>query len=346
MSKASPLRWSRIRHLFRNAFSEFFGTMIMMLFGDGVVAQVLLSQRQKGEYQSITWGWGLGVMLGVYVSSPSGSHLNPAVTLASCLLRRFPWRQLPIYILSQLLGAMCGAAIVYANYRSAIDAYEGGSTIRTVPGYSSTATAGIFSTYPAPFMTRTGEFFSEFLASAILMFGIFAVKDNTEHKQNNNTSTTTTTTIKNSPSTAPITTTPAPAPPTGPHLPFMMPLAMFFLIFGIGACFGWETGYAINLARDFGPRLVTYMIGYGTEVWKAGEYYFWIPMISPFLGCAFGGWFYDVFIYTGSDSVVNHSPFLGLGRLIQPLRGRSLTRINFNRTRRQRQVDVELQSPV
>ncbi|RAK77356.1 MIP/aquaporin family protein [Aspergillus fijiensis CBS 313.89] len=278
-------RWSRIRHAFRYAFSEFFGTMIMMLFGDGVVAQVLLSGKQKGEYQSITWGWGLGVMLGVYVSSPSDSHLNPAVTLASCLLRRFPWRRFPLYILSQVLGAMCGAAIVYANYRSAIDAYEGGSTMRTVPGYSPTATAGIFSTYPAAFMTRTGMFFSEFLASAILMFGIFAVKDNTELKPDR-------------------TAAPPPPPtPTNPRLPLMMPLAMFFLIFGIGACFGWETGYAINLARDFGPRLVTYMIGYGPEVWKAGGHYFWIPMVAPFLGCAFGGWLYDVFIYTGADSV-------------------------------------------
>ncbi|OJK02688.1 hypothetical protein ASPACDRAFT_17038, partial [Aspergillus aculeatus ATCC 16872] len=288
-------RWSRIRHVFRYAVSEFFGTMIMMLFGDGVVAQVLLSGKQKGEYQSITWGWGLGVMLGVYVSSPSGSHLNPAVTLASCLLRRFPWRRFPIYILSQLLGAMCGAAIVYANYRSAIDAYEGGSTIRTVPGYSPTATAGIFSTYPAAFMTRTGMFFSEFLASAILMFGIFAVKDNTELKQDS--------------TAAPTTTKP-------PRLPLMMPLAMFFLIFGIGACFGWETGYAINPARDFGPRLVTYMIGYGPEVWKAGGYYFWIPMIAPFGGCAFGGWLYDVFIYTGADSVVHDTPLFGLGRCV------------------------------
>ncbi|PYI36552.1 aquaporin-like protein [Aspergillus indologenus CBS 114.80] len=337
----TPPRWSRIRHVFRYAFSEFFGTMIMMLFGDGVVAQVLLSEKQKGEYQSITWGWGLGVMLGVYVSSPSGSHLNPAVTLASCLLRRFPWRRFPIYLLSQVLGAMCGAAIVYANYRSAIDAYEGGSTIRTVPGYSSTATAGIFSTYPAPFMTRTGMFFSEFIASAILMFGIFAVKDNTELKQDNAATPTTT--------TAPPPPPPPPPPTTNPRLPLMMPLAMFFLIFGIGACFGWETGYAINLARDFGPRLVAYMIGYGTEVWTAGGYYFWyarnhsplrlekhiphnphppttttttltkknsdqIPMIAPFLGCAVGGWLYDVFIYTGADSVVHESPLFGLGR--------------------------------
>ncbi|GES63502.1 aquaglyceroporin [Aspergillus terreus] len=280
-SSISPsLRWTSIRAYCRDAFSEFFGTMILILFGDGVVAQVTLSRNEKGSYQSISWGWGLGVMLGVYVSSPSGSHINPAVTFANCVLRRFPWRRWPVYALSQLLGAMVGAAIVYGNYRSAIDVYEGGPDIRTVPGYSSTATGGIFCTYPAAFMTRTGQFFSEFIASAILMFLIFALNDGGNLA-------------------------------AGP----LTPLALFFVVFGIGACFGWETGYAINLARDFGPRLVSYMIGYGPEVWKAGNYYFWVPIIAPFLGCTFGGWLYDVFLYTGANSPVN-TPYMGLRRLL------------------------------
>ncbi|KAJ5983573.1 hypothetical protein N7481_005672 [Penicillium waksmanii] len=172
-----PSIWYKFRAYGRDAFSEFFGTMILILFGDGVVAQVLLSHGQKGDYQSISWGWGLGVMLGVYVSGASGAHINPAVTFANCVFRKFPWRKLPVYAISQLLGAMCGAAIVYGNYKSAIDVFEGGPNIRTVPGYSDTATAGIFCTYPADFMTKTGQFFSEFIASAILMFMIFALKD-------------------------------------------------------------------------------------------------------------------------------------------------------------------------
>lgn len=180
-------------------------------------------------------------MLGVYVSGSSGAHINPAVTLANCIYRGFPWRKFPIYMLAQLLGAMCGAAIVYGNYKSAIDIYEGGAHIRTVPGYSTTATAGIFCTYPAEFMTKTGQFFSEFLASAVLMFMIFALKDDGNLGAGQ-----------------------------------LTPLALFFVIFGIGACFGWETGYAINMARDFGPRLTSYMLGYGHEVWAAGNYYFWV----------------------------------------------------------------------
>lgn len=178
-------------------------------------------------------------MFGVYCGGKSGGHINPAVTLANCVFRGHPWRKLPIYALAQLLGAMAAAAVIYGNYRSAIDVFEGGTHIRTVTG--SNATAGVFCTYPAEFMTRTGMFFSEFIVSTILQFVIFALIDSNNIGAGS-----------------------------------LLPLCLFFLIFGIGACFGWETGYALNPARDFGPRLVSYMIGYGGEVWSAGGYYFWV----------------------------------------------------------------------
>ena len=174
-------------------------------------------------------------MLGVYVGKKSGGHLNPAVTFANCLYRGHPWRKFPIYAISQLLGAMAGAFIVYGNYILAIDNLEGGAGVRTL------TTAGVFCTYPAEFMNRTAMWFSEFVASSILMFVIFALVD-----------------------------------PKNGNAGELFPLTLFFLIFGIGACFGWETGYAINLARDFGPRLVSYILGYGHEVWSAGGYYFWV----------------------------------------------------------------------
>lgn len=177
-------------------------------------------------------------MLGVYVAGKSGGHLNPAVTLANCVYRKFPWRKFPVYFIAQLLGAMTAAAVVYGNYRSAIDVFEGGVGVRTVG--LDTSTAGIFCTYPAAFLSKTGMFFSEFIASGILMFVIYALVDNGAGN--------------------------------------LMPLCLFFLIFGLGACFGWETGYALNLARDFGPRLTSYMIGYGHEVWSAGDYYFWVSL--------------------------------------------------------------------
>jgi aquaglyceroporin related protein len=109
VEQSPELTWSRIRHFMREPFSEFFGVFILILFGDGVVAQVVLSNGTKGDYQSISWGWGLGVMLGVYTGGISGAHLNPAVTFANCVFRRFPWRKFPIYMLAQTLGAMCAS---------------------------------------------------------------------------------------------------------------------------------------------------------------------------------------------------------------------------------------------
>jgi aquaglyceroporin related protein len=167
-----------------------------------------------------------------------------------CIYRRFPWSQLPIYALSQTLGAFCAAGVVYGNYKSAIDTYEG-HNIRTVP-YASpaslTPSAGIFATYPAPFMTTTGAFFSEFLASAVLMFCIFALGESKRGDGARNLS----------------------------------PLVLCFVFIGITACFGWETGFAINPARDFGPRLMTAALGYGRGVWSAKNYYFWVSSLSCF----------------------------------------------------------------
>jgi aquaglyceroporin related protein len=214
-------------------------------------------------------------MLGVYVAGCAGGHLNPAITFVNCLVsqlpilpslllllfplnltfpppysqyRKFPWYKFPIYACAQVAGCFCGAAVIYGNYKSAIDAYEGGPGIRTVPGYSDTATAGVFNTYPQPFMTRLGQIFSEIIASTVLVFVIFAMKDDTNLGAGN-----------------------------------LVPIGLFFLIFGIGATLGWETGYAINLARDFGPRLFTYFVGYGHEVWSAGGYYFWVSLCRSFL---------------------------------------------------------------
>jgi len=286
------LTWSAVRTVLREPFAEFFGTFVMVLFGDGSVAQVMLSAGQTtapgkdgfGNYQSINWGWGLGVMLGIYVAGDSGGFLNPAITLCFCIFRKLPWRRLPVYTLAQFLGGFCAAGVVYANYINGINDVEGHG-IRTVPP-SPTATAGIFCTYPQAFLTKTSQFFSEFIASTILMFVIFALKDDSN---------------------------PGAMGKSGAGQLF--PLALLFLIFGLGACFGWQTGYAINLARDFGPRLMSYAVGYGSEVWSAGGYYFWVPMVAPFCGCVFGGFLYDLFIYTGPESPVN-TPWLGFKYLL------------------------------
>ncbi|KAF2149321.1 aquaporin [Myriangium duriaei CBS 260.36] len=289
----SDLPWPKIRAALREPFAEFWGTFTLVLFGDGAVAQVLLSKDQTsapgghgfGSYQSISWGFGLGLMLGVYVAGDSGAYLNPAATLTNCLLRKLPWRRFPMYLLAQVAGGFAAAAVIYANYITAIDAFEGGRGVRTVAP-NPTATAGIFATYPQPFTSKAAQFFSEFVASAILMFVIFALKDDSNNgvaKGGGN----------------------------------WFPLALFFLMFGIGSCFGWETGFAINLARDFGPRLLSYFVGY-RGVWSAGGYYFWIPMVAPFCGCATGGILYDLFIYTGPSPI--NTPWFGLYDFFHPRR--------------------------
>lgn len=174
-------------------------------------------------------------MLGAFVAKKSGGHLNPAVTLAHCVYRRFPWPKFPVYAAAQLLGCSLGAVVVYLNYVAAIDAYEGGVGLRTVDNVAS-STAGVFATYPVPFLSAKGQFFSEFLSSAILMFCLFALVD--------------------------------------AGVGNMLPIFLVFLVFAIGASFGWETGYALSLARDFGPRLVTFFLGYGPAVFYRSEHIF------------------------------------------------------------------------
>jgi len=202
-------------------------------------------------------------MLGVYVAGDSGAYLNPAITFGNCLFRGLPWRRFPVYFVAQILGGFVGSGIVYANYMSAIDNFEGGR-LRTVPP-AENATAAIFCTYPQAFLTKTGQFFSEFIASALLMFVIFALKD----PSNNGV-----------PKVCYVFLV-----KMGGNMADWVwqddkwfPLCLFFLIFGLGSCFGWETGYAINIARDFGPRLMSYAVGYGPEVWSAGGYYFWVSL--------------------------------------------------------------------
>jgi len=269
-----PNRWSKIRESIREPAAEFFGTMILVIFGCGGNCQVVLSSNTavaaspKGEYLSLNLGWAIGVAMGVWVSGGiSGGHINPAVTLAMASVRNFPWKKVPYYILAQLLGGICGAAIVYGNYYHAINLYEGGSDIRTIAG-----TGDLFGTYAADYLTPASAFFSEFLGAAMLILAILTVTD----KQN------------------------------GPATPGLVPLALFFTILAIGLALGMETGFAINPARDLGPRILTAMAGYGTAVFNfRNQYWLWCPVLGPILGMQIGALAYDTFIYTGSDSLVN-----------------------------------------
>ncbi|RDW90101.1 MIP aquaporin [Aspergillus mulundensis] len=250
--------------------AEFLGTALIIVIGDGVVAQALLSNYQYGTWLSINLAWAAAVCLSGYLADPS-PVCNPAISIIMALVRPQPdqWRRLPGKLLAQLLGGFMGAAIVYINYRSAIQAWDpeytipGGSILSPLGHHS----AGIFCTYPAAFFSSNWEaVFNEVLGASVLMFGVLSISD-----------------------------------PANAHR-FQSPqLSMFLLLVAIGAAVGWQTGYAINPARDFGPRLFSALL-YGREVFTADNYYFVVPLLAPFVGCFVGATVYDSLLYEGSGS--------------------------------------------
>jgi len=248
------------RGVLREMLAEFFGTFILIVFGVGVVAQVVLSKNTAGTYFSINIAWGLAVMMGCYVSAGvTGAHLNPAVTLALAVHRKFPWGKVLPYSLAQIAGAFVASAVVYLTYREALTAFDGG--VRQVAGAQ--GTAGIWATYPQQFLsTFPGGVIDQVVGTALLVAVIFGITDS-----------------RNSPA------------PAG-----LAPVVVGLLVVLIGATFGFNSGYAINPARDFGPRLFTFVAGWGSEVFRAGNSWWWVPVVAPCIGGIAGGWMYDAFI--------------------------------------------------
>ena len=236
--------------------AEFFGTMLLILFGCGVVAQVVTggtplttAPGATGDYNSIAWGWGLGVAMAVYVAGRlSGAHLNPAVTVALAAFKGFPARKVAPYIAAQVTGAFIGALLVRFNY---------GDLINKVDPQHTKATQGIFSTSPDGSVSLVTAFSDQVIGTAILVAVIFAL-----------------TSAVNNP----------PLANTGP-------LIVGLLVVGIGLGWGANAGYAINPARDFGPRLASWLTGYHDAWFSANgpQLYFWVPIIAPLIGGLIGG---------------------------------------------------------
>jgi MIP family channel proteins len=248
------------RGVLREMLAEFFGTFILIAFGVGVVAQVVLSRNTAGTYLSINIAWGLAVAMGCYVSAGvTGAHLNPAVTLALAVHRKFPWSKVLPYSVAQVAGAFAASAVVYLTYREALYAFDGG--VRQVAGAQ--GTAGIWATYPQPFLSVfPGGVIDQVVGTALLVAVIFGITDS-----------------RNSPA------------PAG-----LAPVVVGLLVVAIGASFGFNSGYAINPARDFGPRLFTFVAGWGSEVFRAGNAWWWVPIVAPCIGAVLGGWVYDALI--------------------------------------------------
>ena len=161
--------------LTQEVLAEFLGTCVLILFGAGVVAQTVLSGGAAGNQVTINIAWGLGVVMGCYVSAGvSGAHLNPAVSIALAVHRDFPWRKVLPYSVAQVAGAFVGALIVYVTYHEALAAFDGG--VRQVLGPQ--GTAGIFATYPKPYLsTFPGGFIDQVVGTAILVGVIFGIVD-------------------------------------------------------------------------------------------------------------------------------------------------------------------------
>ncbi len=244
----------------REMLAEFLGTFILVVFGVGVVAQTVLSGGMAGSPLAINIAWGLAVTMGCYVAAGvTGAHLNPAVTLALAVHRRFPWRKVAPYSAAQMAGAFAASVVVFVTYHEAIAAFDGG--IRQVGG--PLGTAGIWATYPQPFLSVfPGGFIDQLVGTALLVAVIFGITDS-----------------RNSPA------------PAG-----LAPVIVGLLVVLIGATFGYNSGYAINPARDLAPRLFTAVGGWGLEVFRAGGGWWWVPIIAPCVGAVAGGWLYDLCI--------------------------------------------------
>lgn len=255
--------------------AEFLGTFVLLLLGAGSVAVAVVglpgSGRQAVEFGPanwliIAWGWGFAVVFGVYVAGGiSGAHINPAVTLAFAVRGDFPWRKVLPYWVAQVVGAFVGAALVYACYRWAIDA---ANTAAGVPRDESLPTYSIFATFPAEYFGDSwwGPLLDQIVGTGILLLLICALID-----------------LRNV------------APLSNLH-PFLIGMVVTV----IGLTFGTNAGYAINPARDFGPRLFTYFEGWGSIAfpgsfeWYSG--YWWIPIVGPLIGGVAGVLVYDLII--------------------------------------------------
>jgi glycerol uptake facilitator protein len=236
--------------------AEFAGTAILILFGVGVVAQVV--GGGIGNHDSIAWSWGLGVTLGVYVAARvSGAHLNPAVTVALAVFRKVSWRKVAPYSLAQIAGAFVAALLVRWNYTEVLAKVDPGHTVKT---------QGVFSTLPGngtlP-VHEWGALRDQIIGTAILLFLVVAVTD-----------------LRNS------------APAAN-----LAPVVIGLIVVGIGMAWGTDAGYAINPARDFGPRLASFVTGYHTAFSdQYGNLYFWVPIVGPLIGGVVGVGLYELLV--------------------------------------------------
>ncbi len=275
----------RIGGLWGEVLAEFLGTFVLIAFGDGVVAMAVTALpgsgrtagpttffQGAGDWLLITWGWALAVAFGVWVAGGvSGAHINPAVTLAFAIRRRFSWGKVLPYWAAQVVGAFVGAALVFLVYHQAIDAFNLASGVTKSSG-EALATFSIFATFPAGYFHGgwVGPFVDQVVGTAFLLMFVVAVIDARNQPVQSN----------------------------------LAPLVIGFIVAAIGMSYGANAGYAINPARDFGPRLFAWLAGWGSVALPGTlsikgltfSAYFWVPIVGPLVGAPIGVLVYDWFV--------------------------------------------------
>ncbi|MBT2188789.1 MIP/aquaporin family protein [Sphingobium nicotianae] len=239
--------------------SEFIAVLIIITIGNSAAAMYTL--YDPSPYKTAYWGvcitWGLAVTIAIYVTGAvSGTHANPAVTLALLIYRKFPKAKVIPYWLAQTAGAFAGAAIVFLMFEPVIDAFNLAHGLDRAAG----GAAGVFFTHASAGITPIRAFFNEIVLTAILLLGIFAITEefNTSAPQANASA-----------------------------------LIIGLLVATIGASAGYLEAWPLNPARDLGPRIFCYLMGWGASAFPAPDQYWWVPIAGPLCGGVVGASMYQ-----------------------------------------------------
>lgn len=242
--------------------SECIAVFIIIAFGDSVAAMytVYSPNPYAGSYWGVCIAWGLAVTMAIYATgSISGTHANPAVTLALALYRKFEWVKVIPYCIAQVVGGFLGAALVYQLYAPVINHFNAAAHLTRAAG----GAAGVFFTHPGLAVTPLHAFGDEIVLTAFLIFGIFAITEQYNEMA-----------------------------PQANFGAFMIGL----LVALIGASMGYLEAFAINPARDFGPRAFAFIAGWGPAAFPSPQNYWWVPIAAPLIGGIIGGAAYQYLI--------------------------------------------------
>lgn len=265
----------RAHSIWSELLAEFFGTFVLLALGAGVVAVAVVGLTESGrtpaifagagDWLLITWGWAIAVTMAVYVAGGiTGAHINPAVTFALAVKGDFPWGKVLPYWGAQVAGAFAGAALAYADYAPAINMWNAAHNVVTRADPGGMTTFSIFATFPAHYYgaSMVGPLFDQIIGTCFLLLCVLAINDSMNVGVKANLA------------------------------PFMVGMA----VAAIGMSFGTGAGYAINPARDFGPRLFCWLLGWGTNAFPGPYGYWWVPIVGPLVGAPLGTVLYRFFI--------------------------------------------------